>query len=80
MSDRISPAQVRAARAMLDWSMMDLAKAAGVSISTVKRFDDETAALVTAETVSLMQDALETQGVRFLADDGNGAGVRCRRR
>ncbi len=76
----ISPSQVRAARAMLAWSMTDLAKAAGVSVSTVKRFDDERLAPVTDGTVALMRDALETEGVRFLPDDGNGPGVRLRRR
>ena len=73
----ISPAQVRAARALLNWSMMDLATAARVSVSTVKRFDDGQGS---PTSVGLMQDALETEGVRFLADDGNGPGVRLRRR
>ena len=76
----ISPAQIRAARAMLDWSMMDLAEAARVSVSTVKRFESEGDQPVSADTVALMQDARETEWVRFLDDDGNGPGVRLRRR
>ncbi|WP_342398957.1 helix-turn-helix transcriptional regulator [Lichenibacterium dinghuense] len=75
-----TPAQIRAARGMLNWSMLDLAKAAGVSISTVKRFECEGDQPVSADTVGMMQDAAETEGVRFLADDGNGPGVRLRRR
>lgn len=76
----ISPLQVRAARAMLDWSMADLARTAKISISTVKRFEDGRSVLVSDGTVGLLQDALERQGVRFLPDDGNGLGVRCRGR
>nr|WP_255722522.1 helix-turn-helix domain-containing protein [Lichenibacterium sp. 6Y81] len=80
MPDRISPAQLRAARAMVDWSMLDLAKAAKLSISTVKRFERDGHQLVSAEAIAMMRDALETEQVRFLPDDGNGPGVRCRRR
>ncbi len=77
---QISPAQMRAARAMLGWSMLDLARAARVSISTVKRFEGEGDQPVSDELVGLMQDAAETAGLRFLADDGDGPGVRLRRR
>ena len=76
----ISAAQVRAARGLLDWSMVDLAKAARVSVSTVKRFEDGQLAPVSDETVALMQDAFETEGVRFLSDDGSGPGLRYRSR
>ena len=69
----ISPAQVRAARAMLDWSMMDLAGKARISISTVKRFEDGKGA---PASVHMMQDAFETEGIRFWEDkDGSEVGV-----
>ncbi len=74
----ISPAQMRAARAMLDWSMMDLAAAAGVSVSTVKRFEGGSDQPVSGDIVALMRGAAETKGVTFLSDDGDGAGVRLR--
>ena len=76
----ITPRQIRAARAMLNWSMTDLARAAGVSISTVKRFEDGSVQNVSDHAAARLQDAAETEGVRFLADDGNGVGVRFRRR
>ena len=76
----LTSSQVRAARGLLDWSMVDLAKAARVSVSTVKRFEDGRLAPVSDETVALMQDAFETEGVRFLPDDGNGPGLRYRGR
>lgn len=78
--DCLTPAQVRAARAMLDWSMLDLAKASRLSISTVKRFETGDQQPVSNEAVTMMQHAAETEGVHFLADDGNGPGVRFRRR
>ena len=76
----ITPRQIRAVRAMLNWSMTDLARAAGVSISTVKRFEDGSVQNVSDHAAAQLQDAAETEGVRFLADDGNGVGVRIRRR
>ena len=80
MADRLSPAQIRGARAMLGWSMVDLARATRVSVSTVKRFENERSAPVSDGAVALMQDALETEGVCFLPDDGFGPGVRLQRR
>lgn len=76
----ITPAQMRAARALLDWSMMDLAAAAGVSVSTVKRFEGGSEQPVSDDTVALMRGAAEAEGVSFLRDDGAGAGVRLRGR
>jgi len=35
----ITPAQCRAARALLDWSQLDLAKAAHLGLSTIRDFE-----------------------------------------
>lgn len=35
----ITPAQCRAARALLDWSQQDLAKAAHLGLSTIRDFE-----------------------------------------
>lgn len=72
----ISAAQVRAARGILDWSMTDLSKAAGVSISTVKRFEDGKSDVMTDRTIAMIQDALESKGVCFLFDHVEGNGLR----
>ena len=76
----ISPDQIRGARAMLDWSMLDLAKAARVSISTVKRFEGGSSQAVSDDVVALMREAAETAGIRFLPDDGDGPGLMLLRR
>ena len=78
--DRLTPTQIRAARAMLGWSMVVLAKAARVSISTIKRVEDDGPQPVSGAILAMIRDAMETEGVRFLADDGNGLGVRLRGR
>lgn len=76
----ISPAQIRAARALIGWKQTDLAKASGVSEMSVKNIERG----VTdprASTLQALQSALEAAGVVFL-DPGHhrdgGAGVRLR--
>jgi hypothetical protein len=67
----MTPAQCRAARKLLDWDPADLARAAGVSIITVRSFE---AGKVTGTRLApkLMKRALEGAGVRFSAgEDGS---------
>lgn len=63
---------------MLGWSMVALARAARVSISVIKRAEDEGPQPVSDAILGVIRDALETERVRFLTDDGNGPGVRLR--
>ncbi len=79
MTARPNAAQIRGARAMLDWSMMDLASAAGVSVSTVKRIEDESYGVVAEAAWPVVQRALEAAGVTFLDADERGMGLRLRR-
>ncbi len=74
-----SPAQIRAARAMLGWSLIDLSKAASVSVSAVFRAEGRNPEQVAEGTRGAIRVATETAGVRFLEDDGSGAGVRLQR-
>lgn len=74
----ISPAQIRAARALIGWKQTDLASASGVSEMSVKNIERG----VTdprASTLQALQSALEDAGVVFLdagtVRDG-GPGVR----
>ena len=76
----ITPAQIRGARGMLDWSMTDLARAAGVSVSTVKRVGDGRMVVVSPAMVGQIRDAFTAAGVEFLGDEGNGPGMRLKPR
>ena len=62
------------ARAALEWSLEDAAKAAGVSRRTVLRFERNHRD-VKAELVHQLQVAFEQAGVRFLHDPPDSGGV-----
>ncbi|WP_370638277.1 multiprotein-bridging factor 1 family protein [Ancylobacter sp. Lp-2] len=79
-SSMISPAQSRAARGLIGWSQTELAQAAGMSLPTVKRFETGTGARVSSDAVAAIRAALETAGVIFIDQNGNGPGVRLRER
>jgi transcriptional regulator with XRE-family HTH domain len=68
-----SPKTARAARALLGWSQSDLAKAAGIGLSTVVDFEKERRAMP-AETETKMARALEAAGIEF--QNGGSPGVR----
>jgi transcriptional regulator with XRE-family HTH domain len=71
----MTPAQCRAARALLDWSQQDLAGAAGVGIVTIRQFEAGVGSPRNATTQALM-NTLEAAGLEFLAGNGAGPGVR----
>jgi transcriptional regulator with XRE-family HTH domain len=73
----IQPAQCRAARGLLDWTMDALAEASGVNLRTLLRFERGQAP-PRASTLSAIRTALESAGVEFIAENGGGAGVRLR--
>jgi len=61
---------LRAARAMLDWSMMDLAQASNLSHSTVRRLEDDSEHRGSRSRLQAVE-ALRRAGVRFvIMDDG----------
>ncbi|MGB5183169.1 MAG: helix-turn-helix transcriptional regulator [Xanthobacteraceae bacterium] len=67
------------ARAALDWSVRDLAEAAGVHRNTVTNIETGRYA-GDAETVAAIVGALKRAGVEFIAENGGGPGVRLRKR
>ncbi len=73
-----APPQVRAGRALLDWSQSVLAQAAGVSLSTVKDFEAGRRQPVPNNLTAIRQ-ALEAAGVIFVDENGEGPGVRLRK-
>lgn len=77
---KVSIEQVKAARALLRWSQVDLANACGVSVPTIKRLEAQEGPVGgRAETARLIVAALETAGVEFIYENGGGAGVRLRK-
>lgn len=74
----MKPAQVRMARAALNWTLSDLAKASGVHRNTISNFETERYG-GSAEALAAIQAALEAAGVIFVAENGEGPGVRLRK-
>ena len=66
MTDNISPAQVKAARALLAWSQRELATAARVSQSTVADFE-RAARTPVPNNAAAIREALEARGIQFAA-------------
>lgn len=75
----ITPAQIKAARAMLDWKQTDLAKAAGLSEMSVKNVEKGQKDS-RMSTIQSIRSALESAGIIFIDQNGNGPGVRLRDR
>lgn len=71
----ITPAQCRAARALLDWSQDRLEMAAKVARKTIVDFERETRRPYD-RTIAAIRGAFEAAGVEFIPANGGGAGVR----
>ena len=74
----ITISQIRAARGLIGWSQVALAKAAGVSEPTIKRIEGGKVP-VSDEVRQAIRAALEAAGVIFVAENGEGPGVRLRK-
>jgi hypothetical protein len=80
MVKRILSSQLRAARALLRWSALDLATAAKIGVATIRRaevIDGELQMNLANEAA--IRRALELAGVEFIDENGGGAGVRLRK-
>ncbi|MGI9520762.1 MAG: helix-turn-helix domain-containing protein [Hyphomicrobiaceae bacterium] len=77
----ISPAQIRAARALLGLRQSELALAAGVALATVQRIEKSDAEISgSAKTLLKLHAALEQLGIIFIPkDEDRGVGVRLRK-
>jgi transcriptional regulator with XRE-family HTH domain len=78
----ITPAQCRAARALLDWSQQQLAEASKIGNATIRNFEGGKSTPQHA-TLDVLGRAFEAAGIIFLGDcqsiDG-GQGVRLAKR
>ncbi|MGY3359913.1 transcriptional regulator [Bradyrhizobium canariense] len=76
----LSSAQLRAARALLRWSALDLAKASKVGVATIRRVEVIDGEIpVTAANEQALRQALESAGVEFIDENGGGPGARLRK-
>ena len=74
----IVSAQIRAAKAMLRWSGEDLARIAGVSLSSVRRIEatDGVPESQNMRTILAIKFALEDAGIEFIGTPEDRPGVR----
>jgi transcriptional regulator with XRE-family HTH domain len=77
MAPMITGAQIRAARAMLEWTRADLARASGISANGIANIETGASSPL-AVTLERIQHALERAGVGFI-DNGDGPGVQLRK-
>ena len=79
----LTAAQIRAARALLDWSQRQLAEKSKLSVPTIKRMEGAMGPeRSTAANVDAVRRTLESAGVVFLEPKANkdgGAGVRLKK-
>lgn len=69
-TEAVQGPHVRAARALLGWTLTDLATASGLSVSTIRRLEQDAHA-VNGRNLRTALDALRVSGIRFLAlEDG----------
>ena len=72
----ITSAQIRAARALLDWSRQALSDSSGVGISALMRLESANGIPGgNIKTFEAVQNAFEKAGIQFIGtpDDGPGA-------
>jgi len=76
----VTGAQIRAARAALDWSAEALASKSGVSVRTIMRFEQtDRIPPNRSSTLLEVQKALEAAGIEFIGTPDDGPGIRIRR-
>ena len=73
----ITSAQIRAARALLDWSRQTLSDSSGVGISALMRLESANGIPGgNIKTFEAVQNAFEKAGIQFIGTPDDGPGVR----
>jgi transcriptional regulator with XRE-family HTH domain len=68
----MSPEQCRAARGWLGWTQQELARRAGVGLSTVRDFEKGERTPI-PNNLAAIRRAIEDAGIRLVFDEGGGA-------
>ena len=77
----ITVPQIRAARALLGWTVRELAHQAVVSVATVNLIEDARGLRSTSTgNVAAIQATLEAAGIEFLSGDAPGVTLRPKKR
>jgi transcriptional regulator with XRE-family HTH domain len=76
--DNMTPAQCRAARALLEINQSELARAAGLGLSTIVDFERGRRHL-SREAVEAIRAAFDKAGIDFIDENGGGEGLRLRK-
>lgn len=75
----ITPRQIREARALLGWSGGTLALKSGLSFSTISAAETDAQSRYADRALPTIKRTLERAGVIFVAENGDGPGVRLRK-
>ena len=62
----ITPAQIRAARMLINMSQAELAELVDLSVVTIKRAESEREVPISSEAVDLIKQTLEANGIDFI--------------
>jgi hypothetical protein len=76
----ITPAQIRAARALVKMTADELAERASVGRATVRRAEGDGRVSTSPVVLRALRAALEAAGVEFIPPNGGGPGVRLKER
>jgi hypothetical protein len=80
MARKISSAQMRAARALIRWTALDLARASKVGVATIRRAEVVEGEIpVTLANEAAIRRAFESAGIEFIEGNTGGEGVRFRK-
>ncbi|MDE1892482.1 MAG: transcriptional regulator [Betaproteobacteria bacterium] len=73
----ISSEQIRAARALIRWSALDLAQNSGIGVATIRRIEmADGIPSSNAKTLDQIQKTLEAAGIEFVGTPEDSPGVR----
>jgi transcriptional regulator with XRE-family HTH domain len=71
----MSPEQCRAARGWFGWTQQELARRAGVGLSTVRDFEKGERTPI-PNNLAAIGRAFETKGIEFVDKEGKAVGIR----